>query len=59
MNPFELFKQDTDEVIMLLNFYIQKSETTPHATGAPRGNNSRGEPERIRVNDKTATNGWF
>ena len=57
MTPFELFQQDIDEVIMLINYYIEKddnAETTPkrNAYGGKR-------EERIRVNDKTATGGWW
>ena len=55
MTPFELFKQDTDEVVMLINYYIEKGAdkaTTPQSGGGKH-------EERIRVNDKTATNGWW
>lgn len=55
MTPFELFKQDADEVIEVINYYIEKGdgkEATPQKSGAKR-------EERIRVNDKTATNGWY
>ncbi len=55
-SPFEIFEQDVDEVIMLINFYLilgdekgeQKTNTTKHS-----------KETRIRVNDKTATGGWF
>lgn len=53
---FEVFEQDVDEVIMLINFYLaygQKTSNTPTtASGAKK-------EQRIRVNDKTATGGWF
>lgn len=54
---FEVFEQDVDEVIMLINFYLaydQRTSSTP--TTARVGSNS---DQRIRVNDKTATGGWF
>lgn len=56
MTPFELFAQDTDEVIMLINYYIEKG----NYSDAPTGKTEKGHSEaRIRVNDKTATGGWF
>lgn len=55
--PFEVFKQDKDEVIMLINFMIEKGEET---TGKMNVVNKKGQTvERIRVNDKTATGGWW
>lgn len=54
MNPFELFKQDAAEVIMLINYYILKSDITDEQPSkAPNGE------KRIRVNDKTASGGWY
>lgn len=55
MTPFELFKQDTDEVIILINYYIEKGNYSEQSTPQKEKN---GE-ERIRVNDKTATGGWY
>ena len=55
MTPFEFFKQDTDEVIMLINYYIEKGADS---TITPKNSAKKGE-ERIRVNDKTATGGWW
>ena len=55
-NPFLIFDQDVDEVIMLINFYIElgANESTNSSEGLPKTNETR-----IRVNDKTATGGWF
>lgn len=55
-SPFDVFQQDTDEVIMLINFYIEmgeKNENNMPANVTPKAE------KRIRVNDKTATGGWF
>jgi len=52
-SPFEIFNQDTDEVIMLINFYIRLGDEK-HET-----NIASNKEVRIRVNDKTATGGWF
>lgn len=62
MTPFDLFAQDTDEVIMLLNYYILKGENAPKAEARPQARAAHVKPkgeQRIRVNDKTATGGWF
>lgn len=60
MTPFEVLKQDKDEVIMLINYFIEKSETeTEETTHVNAPKKTYGKNERIRVNDKTATGGWF
>lgn len=52
--PFEILKQDKDEVIMLLNYMAEKSETA-QKTDMPQNNEKR----YVKVNDKTATGGWW
>lgn len=55
MTIFDVLKQDTDDVIMLINYYIErgaKTETTNQSKGAKH-------EERIRVTEQTATNGWW
>lgn len=52
--PFEILKQDKDEVIMLLNYMAEKSETAPK-----RNTVQNSEKQYIKVNDKTATGGWW
>ena len=60
VSPFEIFAQDTDEVIMLINFYLQiGNESEPTKTATKPKSAKYGKNERIRVNDKTATGGWF
>lgn len=56
--PFEIFKQDKDEVILLINYMIEKGQDAQQEAVAPTliKNN---EQKRIRVNDKTATGGWW
>lgn len=56
MTPFELFKQDTDEVIMIINYYIEKGEDKKVE---PYNGSGKKHEQRIRVNDKTATGGWY
>lgn len=55
-SPFVVFEQDTDEVIMLINFYIQLNDNAETVKPAPA---TKSGETRIRVNDKTATGGWF
>lgn len=54
-SPFEIFDQDIDEVIMLINFYILLGENKEADFIIKDGK----KHQRIRVNDKTATGGWF
>lgn len=56
MTIFDVMQQDTDEVIMLLNYYIVRGKDQEEKTAPKRGGKSE---ERIRVNDKTATGGWY
>jgi hypothetical protein len=56
-NPFVIYEQDIDEVIMTINFYI---ELGAEQKASPATNKTqKGKQERIRVNDETATGGWF
>lgn len=62
---FDLYNQDVDEVIMTINFYLllgeeeentqTQTQTTTKAPTQPVQN----KEVRIRVNDATATGGWF
>lgn len=56
MTPFQLFRERTDEVIMLINYYIEKGDSAEYT--APKVGKPKGE-QRIRVNDRTASGGWF
>lgn len=57
ISPFEILDQDKDKVVMMINYYIEKgqNEPTSHVQPHSRSDNNG----RIRVNDKTATGGWF
>ncbi len=58
MTPFFVLQQERDEVIMLINYFIQKGDddnkkkTTAPVPAVPK-------QERKRVNFKTASGGWF
>jgi hypothetical protein len=57
-SPFEIFQQDTDEVILIINFYMGMGEKQNSLS--PDISKTKPSAEtRIRVNDKTATGGWF
>ena len=60
-SPFEIFDQDCDEVIMMINFYLILGKENGESRKPSIKQKSRnfGSNERIRVNDKTATGGWF
>ena len=53
-NPFVIMDQDADEIIMTINFYIMLGGVKNEAANAKASKETR-----IRVNDKTATGGWF
>ena len=55
VTAFEILKQDKDEVIMLLNYMAEKSETTQSVRPAPKSD----QQQYIKVNDRTATGGWW
>ena len=59
---FDLYNQDTDEVIMTINFYLILGDEAPEQTKtktAPTYKPVAKKEERIRVNDATATGGWW
>lgn len=63
-NFFELLNQEIDEVIMTINFYIllgeeENQQPTKQTTTPTRKPVAKKKNERIRVNDATATGGWF
>lgn len=57
LNMFDVFNKDAEDVIMLANYYIERSEDKETKTPQKSGGGKR--EERIRVNDKTATGGWY
>lgn len=62
MSPFFVLQQDKDEVIMLINYFIEKSEYDDVQIDSESQKHIKpkaGKNTRIRVNDKTATGGWF
>lgn len=56
-SPFEVLDQDVDEVIMLINFYLRLGSSKGDAEKPLQ--KGKKEVRRVRVNDKTATGGWF
>jgi hypothetical protein len=61
---FDIYDQDTDEVIMTINYYIllgeeEENQHTTKTTAHAWTKHADKKTERIRVNDATATGGWF
>ena len=54
VTPFEIMAQDCDEVILFINYLLRKAETAPASPATPANNK-----EYIKVNDRTATGGWW
>lgn len=55
MSPFFMFEQDVLDVIMIINYFIEKGENK----NTKKSNVSTSGVKRIKVNDHTATGGWF
>ena len=58
--PFFVFEQNADDVVMLINYFIEKGETS-NSGNAQNFTNDKKEkkPKRIKVNSQTATGGWW
>ena len=50
--------QDVDEVIMLLNYFIEKAGNEEKPLGAAKATNGSSQ-KYVKVNNKTATGGWW
>lgn len=59
ISPFEIFAQDVDDVILMINFYLRLGKESNNKMNAPKRAKMPNKEERIRVNDKTATGGWY
>lgn len=57
VSPFDILREDMDEVISFVNYYIHAGPRIDRAQKA--GAQARAGEERVRVNDRTATGGWF
>ena len=59
---FDILNQHVDDVILIINFYLElgEQETAQEKTDikTPIKPVAKGQ-KRIRVNDATATGGWF
>ena len=53
-DPFRVMDADADEVIMVINYYIQSADEAPR-----QQQTTAGGPRRVRVTNATATGGWF
>lgn len=52
ISPFEVLNSDIDDFARLVNFLVESGRETSKGT-------SKKIDERIRVNDRTATGGWW
>ena len=59
VSPFEIMAQDCDEVIMLINYFVEKAEKGDGQPAAIQTANGSKKQEYIKVNNKTATGGWW
>lgn len=52
ISPFDVLNSDIDDFARLVNFLVESGRETSKGT-------KKKADERIRVNDKTATGGWW
>lgn len=55
--PFFLFDRETDEVISVINHHLQRAKNVSEEPTILTENKNK--EKRKKVNDKTATGGWF
>lgn len=63
--PFVILEEDLDHVIMVINHYLemvyyegQNKTNESHAQHLTKKDN-KNQVKRVRVNDQTASGGWF
>ena len=56
MSYFDVLEKDVDFVIMFINYLLEKAEEEPKKETKDIPSN---KPTRVRVNDDTASGGWF
>lgn len=59
LSPFAVLQEDKDSVIMLINYYVEKGDEEQTNMKINPEKKHGAKPERIQVNDKTASGGWF
>ncbi len=57
VSPYDVLLWDVDDFFLLAAYLIARGRQTP--TENAKTTQSSPKEERIRVNDKTATGGWF
>lgn len=55
---FDVLEQDIEFVIMFINFLVEKAEDEKDKDDVIPLNNNK-QPQRVRVNDDTASGGWW
>lgn len=56
ITPFAVLKEDAEDVIDVLNYLVEKNEDAPKK---PVRQTAKDGTVRIRVDEKTATGGWY
>lgn len=57
ISPFEVLREDTELVIMCINYFIEQGDKTPVEKTERDANGN--EIKRVKVTSKTATGGWW
>lgn len=53
ISPFDILQKDFDDFALIVNYFLEERQETPVKKPMPKKEN------RIKVNDKTATGGWY
>lgn len=59
VSPYQILKEDADETIAFFNTIVETTPTDEEHPQTQPARRSTGKEKRIKVNDKTATGGWF
>ena len=62
MSPFEVLYTDAEDVILMMNYWIEKGQKDDGSkTELPKLPKYKhiSKNQRIKVNDRTATGGWY
>ena len=62
ISPFDVLNTDAEDVFLMMNYWIEKGQNDdgkrPEMPSIPKSKHIS-KNQRIRVNDKTATGGWW
>lgn len=58
ISPFDILNKDFDDFALMVNYFLE-SNGDEKQKNAVEQKPKKGELKRVKVNDKTATGGWW